>query len=292
MLEWRLGTMGFGYSEWANVFYPRGLPSSEQLPFYARHFDTLELDTTFHAVPPVERVQRWAAAVPDDFRFCVKTPRTITHDAALVAAAEPMRAFLRAVREFGEKLGVVLMQFPPTFEARHFERLAAFLGDLPTDLRYAIEFRHDSWWETTYGDTAALLRDHRVCWVASDASPDPRPDARHSDDPLARRAPTRYRPRPLIITADFLYLRWIGVHGQFPEMNAERFDPTPRLGWWKERIDRELRRQPQGQRVHTIWGLFNNDYAGYAPGTARRFKSILGLPVPSITEPGQPLLFE
>src|SRR4051812_24078708 len=75
MSPFRLGTMGFGYDDWAGPFYPKGLRRDEWLTFYARHFNAVELDTTFHATPDVERVRRWAAAVPEDFRFCAKPRR-------------------------------------------------------------------------------------------------------------------------------------------------------------------------------------------------------------------------
>src|SRR5436190_23844928 len=66
-MDWRLGTMGFGYADWSGVFYPAGLKSSEYLSFYAKHFNSVELDTTFYATPDVARVKHWAASVPEDF---------------------------------------------------------------------------------------------------------------------------------------------------------------------------------------------------------------------------------
>src|SRR5437870_3166670 len=72
MADWRLGTMGFGYDDWSGPFYPRGLGRGEWLSFYGKHFNAVELDTTFHGAPDVTRVRRWAASVPDDFRFCAK----------------------------------------------------------------------------------------------------------------------------------------------------------------------------------------------------------------------------
>src|SRR3954453_598716 len=83
MPDWRFGTMGFGYADWNGVFYPAGTKSSDYLAFYARHFNSVELDTTFYATPEIARVKHWAASVPDDFRFTMKTPRTITHEGAL-----------------------------------------------------------------------------------------------------------------------------------------------------------------------------------------------------------------
>src|SRR5687767_15707825 len=147
-MDWRLGTVGFGYADWSGVFYPAGMKPGDYLSFYARHFDTVELDTTFHATPTPERVRRWAEATPDGFRFCVKTPKEVTHapgPGSVATRVRPMLEFLDAVRGFGEKLGVVLVQFPPSFEASGAKDLRGFLAALPTDVRYAVEFRSDSW---------------------------------------------------------------------------------------------------------------------------------------------------
>ena len=81
MPNWRIGTMGFSYADWAGTFYPEEMKPANYLDFYARHFDAVELDTTFHA-PPAERVRQWAEATPDDFRFAVKAPRAVTWDSA------------------------------------------------------------------------------------------------------------------------------------------------------------------------------------------------------------------
>src|SRR5437763_11509702 len=112
MPDWRLGTIDFGYDDWARVFYPKDLKPVDYLSFYARHFDTVELDTTFHASPTVDRVAKWAAATPETFRFCVKTPKEITHADGRISAHGRVDAMLRlvdVVGGFGAKLGVVLL---------------------------------------------------------------------------------------------------------------------------------------------------------------------------------------
>src|SRR3954471_18230515 len=88
--EWRLGGVGLACPEWVGGFYPEGMRSGDFLEYYAKHFDAVELDTTVYGVPPLERVERWAAATPDGFRFCAKTPRLVTHELGLDRAAGPM----------------------------------------------------------------------------------------------------------------------------------------------------------------------------------------------------------
>jgi uncharacterized protein YecE (DUF72 family) len=263
--SWRLGTIGFGYSDWQGVFYPPEVKSSGYLSHYAKHFDTAELDTTFHAAPTPERVRRWAEAVPDEFRFCVKTPKGITHAPPPISRrAGQMLDFLRTLREFGPKLGVVLLQFPPSFDTGEARDLHKFLSALPKDTRYAIELRHGSWKTDA---TARLLRDHNCCWVAADYLEDP-PDMRP-------------------VTSDFLYVRWIGRHGQYPTLDRERIDVTERLQWWKEHLTAAATSD-----VKTIWGLVNNDYSGYAVGACNKMKRLLGLPVNDVADPRQAELFK
>ena len=262
VINWRLGTIGFGYDDWSGVFYPKALKPADHLPYYSQQFDTVELDTTFHATPTSERVARWADATPEGFRFCVKTPKEVTHAPgpwSVAARLEPMLRFVEAVRAFGQKLGIVLIQFPPSFDAGAGEDLRTFLAALPADVRYAVEFRNPSW-DTER--TAGLLREHACGWVAADY--------------LTR------DPWEITATADFLYVRWVGRHGQYPTLDKERVDTTARMRWWKKRIE-------ECNSVRTVWGFFNNDYTGYAIGTCNRMKRLVGqaVRVPESPEQGQ-----
>src|SRR5687767_10613554 len=92
-VTWRIGTIGFSYSPWRGVFYPPGSKPSEYLAHYATRFDSVELDTTFHAMPTPERVRAWADQVDEQFRFVVKTPKMITHEGVIDQRIDLMRAF-------------------------------------------------------------------------------------------------------------------------------------------------------------------------------------------------------
>jgi uncharacterized protein YecE (DUF72 family) len=248
-MDWRLGTMGFSYADWAGTFYPPGMKAGDYLAHYARHFDAVELDTTFHAVPPAERFRRWAVVKPAGFRFSVKTPRAVTHDLPPDRAAPAMLEFLDAARALGEKLGVVLIQYPPHFEADQFARVDTFLAALPGDVRYAVELRNRTWGSRR---TLDLLRRHRCCLVAAEYLT---------------------RPGRIHATSDFLYLRWIGEHGRFPRQDREQLDVGESLAWWNEQL------AGVAPDATTAWGFFNNDYAGYSVATCNRFKRLLGQPV-------------
>src|SRR5689334_586608 len=103
-VDWRLGTMGFSYSDWKEVFYPAGMNASDYLEFYAKHYNAIELDTTFHATPPIDRVKRWRDVTPDDFKFAAKAPKLVTHALKLESGKEPMNEFLDVLRAFESKL--------------------------------------------------------------------------------------------------------------------------------------------------------------------------------------------
>ncbi|HEY7117763.1 MAG TPA: DUF72 domain-containing protein [Tepidisphaeraceae bacterium] len=247
----RLGTMGFGYSDWAGVFYPSGSKAGDYLSWYARHFDTVELDTTFHATPPAERVRRWADFTPDGFRFAVKTLKEITHAGALGRRSGEMKQFLDVMRELGPKFAVVLLQLPPGCGMDQFEELERLLKTLPQDLRFAVEFRNSSWGQQR---TLDLLREHRCALVAAEYLT---------------------RPGRIHVTSDFLYLRWVGEHQRYAGLNREQADMTPSLEWWKAQVEQATR----GGDVRDVFGFFNNDYSGYAVATCRRFMRMMGLAV-------------
>jgi uncharacterized protein YecE (DUF72 family) len=172
-----------------------------------------------------------------------------------------MRQFINAMRVLGENLGPILIQLPPSFTAIEFETLNQFLATLPTDLQFAIEFRHPSWFNY---ETVSLLRNHEVCWTS-----------------------TAYMdlPRQIALTTSFHYIRWLGRHGQFKQKDREQVEVLPQLNWWWNTI------QPNLQRVETIYGFFNNDFSGHSPATCNRFKELIGLSVTHPELPRQARLF-
>ena len=264
MTSWHLGTMGFSYEGWRGVFYPEDVAPRSYLAHYSQVLDAVEIDSTFYGSPRQSTVKRWAAQTPADFQICPKTPRQITHEQQLsleAGAGEAMDRFLQTVRLLGGRLGPVLVQLPPSFTAAASNKLETFLAHLPPDLRYAVEFRDSSWYTP---ETVALLSERGVAWVALDY--------------LAL-------PKEIHLTADFLYIRWIGTHGRFPTQDREYLDPSPRLAWWWEQL------QPHLAQVRSVYGFFNDDYAGHSPATCNRFKAMAGLPVNRPEIPQQGSLF-
>jgi uncharacterized protein YecE (DUF72 family) len=246
MNHWYLGTIGFSYKDWVGPFYPAGISQGGYLTHYSKVFNSVELDTTFHAIPRQESVLSWAASTPPEFKFCLKTPRRITHELGLKSAQRLMNEFLDIIQPLGKKLGPILIQLPPRYSQDNYMVLAEFLEYLPKTHQFAIEFRHASWYNAK---TAELLSQYHVCWVTIDYPK---------------------LPKEIIQTTRFLYIRWIGINNMYHHHTHERVIKTDQLKWWLDLI-----RSADGQ-FDTIYGYFNNDYAGFAAGTCKRFKQIAG----------------
>jgi uncharacterized protein YecE (DUF72 family) len=172
-----------------------------------------------------------------------------------------LEEFCERMRLLGEKLGVVLVQFRPGFSNEKLPLLKEFLPKLPPDIRFAVEFRHRSWYTD---QTAALLQEHGIAWAA-----------------------TEYQqlPKRIYRTTNYLYVRFIGSHGRFPVHDREQSDVTEKLEWWRDRI------QEHAGEVEDIYGFFNNDYAGFSAGTTQRFMRLLGLETKEFKPPQQGRLF-
>lgn len=220
-----VGTSGWQYRDWKGRFY---LPGVSQLPYYASHFATVEVNNSFYRLPPRETFAQWRSAVPDDFVFALKMSRYLTHIKRLREPEEPVERFLSHASELGGTSGPVLLQLPPTlvFDAELLHAvLNAFLARVPV----AIEPRHPTW------DTAQarqVLEKHgaALCWA----------------DRLGRPV------TPLWRTADFGYIR----------LHEGRATPHPRYGRaallsWLDRATTTFGNAP-------VYVYFNNDHGGAA----------------------------
>lgn len=142
--EFFIGTSGFSYASWRGTFYPRRLKSTEMLTYYAARLRTVEVNTTFYRTQPEGVIAEWAASVPPEFRFALKAHRRITHNRRMPNLEEAMRVLALEADGFGDRLGPVLFQLPPTapFDAGRIERIVQLA---PRHWRIAFQFRHPSW---------------------------------------------------------------------------------------------------------------------------------------------------
>lgn len=164
-----VGTSGFAYPPWRGEdrFYPEALAQNRFLAYYATRYDTVEMDGTWYRMPSEKTIATWLERTPDGFLFSPKAHREITHFRRLEPESLDTASFLAdrlAPLAAAARLGAVLLQLPPNFR-RDDERLDAFLAAAPADIRWAVEFRHDSWHDP---DVEDVLRRHGAAWVAAD----------------------------------------------------------------------------------------------------------------------------
>lgn len=152
-MQWYAGTSGYSYKPWKGPFYPSDLPDDQMLAYYAERLPAVEINNTFYRMPRTSVLEKWAATVPDGFRFVIKASRRITHLHRLKEADEPVGYLLNNVQALGDKLGALLFQLPPNLPFDR-ERLCRFLDLLPEGTPAAFEFRHPSWHDP---EVAALL---------------------------------------------------------------------------------------------------------------------------------------
>jgi uncharacterized protein YecE (DUF72 family) len=226
--KYYIGTSGWVYPHWRDVFYPPKLPQSKWLEFYTRYFSTVELNNSFYRLPSEQVFSNWRATSPEGFRYAVKVSRFITHIKRLKDVAEPIETFLQRARHLNEKLGPLLYQLPPNMH-RNDERLENFLPLLPKGLRHVIEFRHHSWLDEEVFD---ILRRHNIGFCVFDMPG---------------------LPCPLLATADFAYIRFHGSTGLYFSCYSDE-----ELEEWARSIS------VLANYLDTVYIYFNNDAEGFA----------------------------
>jgi uncharacterized protein YecE (DUF72 family) len=235
-----IGTSGWSYPHWCGPFYPRDLAHKAQLPFYAEHFESVEINSTFYRLPERRALKAWHDAVPGNFVFALKASRFITHMKKLKTPASALRIFFRRIDALGDKLGPVLFQLPPRWRCDR-ERLLSFLSCLSRDFRYAFEFRDPSWLTSDIYDLLAR-QDAALCIYE-----------------LAG-----YRS-PIVNTSKLVYIR---LHG--PEEPYQGCYDRPALAYWARKI------RAWSAQGRSVCCYFDNDQLGYAVLNARELSRLLG----------------
>lgn len=184
----RIGTSGWSYPQgrgtWNGVFYPvapgsRSPRGFDELAYYAEHFDTVEVNSTFYRVPSAATTASWVRRTPPGFEFAVKLHQQFTHPAmharstgdlsgtVTLADADAFKFALAPLADAG-RLGPLLVQFPPSFtNDGAAQQYLAWLFDVFRDYTLALELRHRTWSDAP-DDTRALLAAHDAAWVQID----------------------------------------------------------------------------------------------------------------------------
>ncbi len=265
----RIGTSGWHYADWQGRFYPKKLPKNKWFEFYAKDFDTVEINNTFYHQPKEQTFQNWRKQAPKNFLFTVKANRFITHIKRLKEPEEPLERFFKGVLLLKENLGPILYQLPPGLH-KDLNRLKSFLevlrnvilneaqrseeslSRLPDSspafggLRMTesvFEFRHKSWFSE---DTCDLLRKFNTGFCIHDM-------------------PGMKVPR--VVTCDIIYVRFHGPTGRY-QGNYSRAALQGWAKWIKDNL--------KGKKA--VFAYFNNDYNAYAINNAKTLKKQLQNP--------------
>ena len=251
-----LGTSGFSYNDWVGNFYPAGMPKREWLSYYAREFDTCEVNSTFYALPKPSSLNAMAEKTGEDFLFCFKANQEMTHHRDDNASI--FKAFYQVLEPIitAGKLGCILAQFPYSFgfDRRNWDYLRLFKersGELPL----VIEFRNARWLRSEVFD---WLRHCRLgfCCVDEPRLPNLLP-------PIAE------------ATADIGYVRFHGRNSAKwwqHEQAYERYDYsyTPEeLSEWLPKI------QKLDSVAEKTFVFANNHWRGQAVSTIRQLRLML-----------------
>jgi uncharacterized protein YecE (DUF72 family) len=234
----RIGTSGWAYAHWRGIVYPRDLPQRDWFAFYAREFDTVEINNSFYRLPTPDAFAAWGRQAPADFLYAVKASRYLTHMKKLASPEEPLQRFFEGASRLGSTLGPVLYQLPPSWRV-NLSRLEQFLSVLPGQRTHVLEFRDQSW---LIEDVFRLLERYGVAHCIHDLPP---------------------LNVPVRVTAPLVYLRLHGGsdHGGHYERGA--LAPWARriADWHHEKLD--------------VVVYFNNDVGGSAVKDARMLKQML-----------------
>ena len=247
-----IGTQGWNYDAWVGPFFPVNTRPADFLAVYSRAFSSVEVDSTFYGVPAPATFQSWYERTPHDFVFTLKLPQEITHEQRLRDTLGVGEQLYERARELKQKLGPILVQLGPDFEPNELPALVDFIGRIPPDLRFSIEFRHRGW--ITEG-VIALLRERNVGLTLVDG---------------------RWIPRKIMLalarrpTADFAYIRWMGPNRNLVDFSRVQVDRSREVDAWVEAISQ------MPSSVTDVYGFVANHFSGHSPATAREFQYRLG----------------
>jgi uncharacterized protein YecE (DUF72 family) len=241
--NYHIGTSGWHYKHWKEGYYPPKLKPADWLNYYAGEFNTAEINASFYRMPTISTVENWAATVRDDFRFCPKISRYLTHMKKLRDPEEPLERFFGVFDHIKDKLGPILMQIPKMV---HFKRDVAehffkVLKNSYGDHQFALEIRHESWVEK---ESLKLMKDYEIAFVISQSAGE--------------------WPYEEYLTAKHVYVRFHGpaqlyassYSGEMLKEYAVKFKK-----WMK--------------KGHQLWIYFNNDIHIHAIHNARTLKKLM-----------------
>ncbi|WP_313001741.1 DUF72 domain-containing protein [Chryseobacterium gleum] len=154
-----IGCSGFYNNDWKGSLYPENAQSKDFLSLYSKTFNSVEINSTFYRKPTSKTLSKWYDETPDEFRFFIKIPKSVTHQSRLENSKEEIALFCSHIESnLKEKLSGFLYQLPPSFK-NSTENTERIINNIDHRFLNVIEFRHNSWWQKEIFD---LLKDHDI----------------------------------------------------------------------------------------------------------------------------------
>lgn len=260
-----IGTSGFSYDDWKGAFYPEKIDKKDMLAYYARVFNSVEINSTYYAIPPARSFFSMESRTPADFKFTIKAHKDMTHaDTPSETAFDAFLSSIGLIMDSG-KLGCVLAQYPWSFKRNqaNLDRIRDF-ADKMQGLPVVIEFRNAEW----VGDEVFnFLKDLNLGYCCVDE-----PDLKG------------LMPRTAVASSDIGYIRFHGRNaGQWwkHEESYQRYDylySEEELREWVPRSE-EIMESTVDQYI-----MFNNHYHGKSTVNGRMFAKMLGMDLPAIAD--------
>ena len=143
-------------------FYPRG--TKDELMYYSRQFNSIEMNGTFYNMPSIEQVKKWKEKTPEGFKFFPKITQSISHYRRLLNVNDLTDIYCDAVAHFEEKLGTVFLQLHDNFTPKEFPKLKSFIEYFPRVIPLAVEVRNAAWYadKAVWKEYCHLLEKHAV----------------------------------------------------------------------------------------------------------------------------------
>mgnify|MGYP006300177017 CR=1 FL=1 len=238
-METFIGCSGYHYSDWKEKFYPQQLQKKEWLKFYARHFNTVEINNTFYKMPQKKDLEAWREQTPSDFLFTLKANRYFTHQKKLKTDGDfkdRFNTFIELAEGMGDQLGCILWQLPGNLH-KNAEKIEKLCELFNRKNRHVIEFRHQSWFDD---EIYKVLSRHNVTFCIISAPGD--------------------LPEECRATSNCAYLRlhgkneWYNYHYSGSELKS-----------WAERLK-------QLKNIDRLFVYFNNDQHAHAVDNAKTLK--------------------
>jgi uncharacterized protein YecE (DUF72 family) len=238
-----IGTSGWSYKHWKGIFYPPKVKAADWLSFYAETFKTTEINGSFYRLPSEETVIKWTQQVQDDFIFCPKMSRFLTHMKKLNDPEEPLERFFTVFEPMKNKMGPVLIQLPP-FLKFNYDKAEHFYSLLKGKYKYyefVMEVRHDTWLQE---ESLTLMTKYDIGFVISQSG-------------------TNF-PYSEMVTAKNIYVRFHGPKELYASSYSDEMlkDFAKKFHHWTK-------------EGHIIWVYFNNDIHGYALEDAKRLIELI-----------------